>query len=128
VEHWSEVLRVGPFQYLRHVEVKDGRYRSAPTAVDISVATADLGTLQLELIEQHDDAPSCYRDLFPAGTAGMHHVAVRTASYDEELARYERLGCARAFEGRYRGTRFVYIDTSASLGIMVELVEAPGGG
>jgi hypothetical protein len=121
---WAQVLGAGPFTRLPHVAVENGRYRGAPTEVDISVATAELGVIQLELIEQHDDVPSCYRDLFERGNGGLHHVAVRTTAYDDELARYERLGCARAFEGSYRGTRFVYVDTSPALGIMVELVEA----
>jgi len=50
-------------------------------------------------------------------------VAVRTVAYDEELARYLALGHVPAFSGIYQGTRFVYIDTVASLGLMVELVE-----
>ncbi len=82
-----------------------------------------MGGIQLELIEQHNDVPSCYRDLFAPGTEGLHHVAVAPEDFDAEVARYESQGCPQAFGGLYEGNRFVYMDTTASLGIMVELVE-----
>ncbi len=123
MERWKTTVGAGPFERLNHVEVVDGLYRGTPTNVDISVAIAEVGGIQLELIEQHNDVPSCYRDLFAAGEEGLHHVAVQPADFDAEVARYEALGCPQAFGGLYEGARFVYMDTSGSLGIMVELVE-----
>lgn len=121
---WSDTLGIGPFTVIPHVPIDGGLYRGAPTQVDISVATAESGAIQIELIEQHNDVASCYRDLFPAGREGLHHVAVHTADYDAEVGRYEAMGCPAAFAGVYQGTRFVYMDTSATLGIMVEVVES----
>lgn len=123
IARWSDTLGAGPFTIIPHVPIDDGLYRGTPTAVDISVATAETGDIQLELIEQHNDVPSCYRDLFAPGAEGLHHVAVHTNEYDAEVARYEAMGAAQAFGGVYKGTRFVYMDTSPSLGIMVEVVE-----
>jgi hypothetical protein len=124
MRRWTDTLGAGPFQLLHHVQVVEGLYRGTPTDVDISVALAEVGGIQLELIEQHNDVPSCYRDLFAAGEEGLHHVAVQPADFDAEVARYEGLGCPQAFGGLYEGNRFVYMDTSARLGIMVELVES----
>ena len=121
---WTDTLGVGPFTIIPHVAVDDGLYRGSPTQVDISVATADSGGIQLELIEQHNDVPSCYRDLFAKGEEGLHHVAIHTHDYDAEVARYETLGCPQAFGGVFEGTRFVYMDTAPELGIMVEVVES----
>lgn len=124
VQRWTGTVGVGPFERLNHVEVVDGLYRGKPTDVDISVAIAEVGGIQLELIEQHNDVPSCYRDLFGEGEEGLHHVAVVPEDFDAEVARYESLGCPQAFGGLYEGGRFVYMDTSARMGIMVELVES----
>jgi len=121
---WSDTLGIGPFTVISHVAIDQGFYRGAPTDVDISVATAESGAIQIELIEQHNDVPSCYRDLFAPGGEGLHHVALRTADYDAQVERYEAMGCPAAFAGVYQGTRFAYMDTSASLGIMVEVVES----
>ncbi len=120
---WTDTLGVGPFSTIRNVVVDNGLYRGSPTNVDISVALAASGGIEIELIEQHNDVASCYRDLFPPGAEGLHHVAVHPSDYDAEVARYEALGCPQAFGGVYQGTRFVYMDTSSSLGVMVELVE-----
>ena len=40
----------------------------------MSCAFAQAGPMQIELIEQHTDGPSVYRDMFPAGTGGFHHL------------------------------------------------------
>ena len=121
---WTETLGVGPFRTIDHVAIEGGCYRGSPTAVDISVALAESGDIQIELIEQHNEVASCYRDLFAPGAQGLHHVAIHTSEYDAEVARYESLGCPLAFGGIYQGTRFAYMDTSADLGIMVEVVES----
>ena len=124
VRRWQQATGVGEFQYLRHVQVEGGLYRGQPTSIDFSVAVFQTATLNIELITQHDDVPSCYRDLFPRGREGLHHVAIRSHNYDVDLAAYHGRGFVSAFRGTYQGTRFNYIDTSATLGIMIELVEA----
>lgn len=124
VERWQRTTGVGRFDYIRHVQVDGGLYRGAPTTIDFSVAVAQTATMQIELIQQHDTQPSCYRDVFPGGGEGLHHVAILATDFDSELARYHAAGHVSAYGGSYQGKRFVYIDTVASLGIMVELVEA----
>lgn len=122
---WTEVLGVGPFTVLPEIVIDEALYRGAPTEVEIEVATAEAGGVQIELIEQKNPVPSCYRDLFEPGHGGLHHVAVQTANYDAEVSRYQSMGFPTAFCGVYQGVRFAYMDTSPSLGIMVEVVETP---
>jgi hypothetical protein len=122
-ERWRRTTGAGPFQWLKDIQVENGLYRGAPTDVLFSVALAQCGDLQIELIAQHNDAPSCYRDLFAPGQEGLHHLAVRTDSFEAELSGYEAAGFPAAFSGTYRGTRFAYVDTSPALGFMLELVE-----
>lgn len=124
VERWRRTTGLDGFQYIRRVQVEDGLYRGQKTAIDFSVAVVQTATLNIEFIQQHDEVPSCYRDLFPKGREGLHHVAIRSHDYDRDLAAYRAKGFASAFWGTYQGTRFNYIDTSSMLGIMVELVEA----
>ncbi len=123
VERWRQTTGIGPFDYIRHVQVVEGRYRGQPTSIDFSVAVAQTTTMQIELIEQHDALPSCYRDVFGSGGEGLHHVAILANDFDGELARYHAAGHVSAYGGTYHGTRFVYVDTLSTLGIMVELVE-----
>ena len=124
IVHWSTTLGIGPFTVSGEIIIDDARYRGEPTDVDLVIAVAQAGTLQVELIQQNNDVPSCYRDLFPADRGGLHHVAVRTTDFLGQVARYQAMGCPTAFCGRHQGRHFAYMDTSASLGIMVELLEA----
>ena len=120
---WTEILGVGPFAVLPRIVIDQPLYRGKPTDVEIEVATEEAGNVQIELIEQKNPVPSCYRDLFEAGSGGLHHVAVHAADYDTEVARYVEMGFPNAFCGVYQGIRFAYMDTSPRLGIMVEVVE-----
>lgn len=125
VRRWRRTTGAGPFQWLKDVQVESGRYRDGLSNVQFSVALAQCGDLQIELIAQHNDAPSCYRDLFAPGQEGLHHLAVRTECFEQDLSRYQAAGFPAAFSGVYESTRFVYVDTSAALGFMLELVETP---
>lgn len=126
VQRWQRTTGAGPFQWLRDVQVDDGQYRGGPSNAAFSVALAQCGNMQIELIAQHNDAPSCYRDLFAPGQEGLHHLAVRTECFDEDVGRYQAAGFSSAFSGIYESIRFAYVDTSPALGFMLELVEARG--
>jgi hypothetical protein len=120
---WATVFGVGPFFANREIRIDDARYRGEPTELRFAGAIAQAGDVQIELIQQLDDSPSCYRDLYPAGREGFHHIAVFVDDLDADIARYEALGAPVAFSGVSRGMRFAYVDTSPMLGIMVELLE-----
>jgi hypothetical protein len=120
---WATVFGVGPFFANRDIRVDEPRYRGEPTELRFAGAIAQAGDVQIELIQQLDDSPSCYRDLYPAGSEGFHHIAVFVDDLDADIARYEALGAPVAFSGVSRGMRFAYVDTSPMLGIMVELLE-----
>jgi hypothetical protein len=121
---WSARLGIGPFFCIRHMALDHVHYRGRPAHLDISVALCFDGELCIELIEQHNDAPSAYRDVVPAGKRGFHHVLVYPQDYDGELMRYQAMGVAAAGGGAISSgeVRFVYLDTRATLGCMLEFV------
>jgi len=123
MRHWHRAMGVGPFLLLRHLKQTDPHYRGRPLQPDFSVAMAQAGDCQVELICQHCDQPSVYRDTVAPGTTAFHHVAVIVPDYDAELARYEAQGHERAAWGVFGDLRFAYVDTHASLGAMVEVIE-----
>jgi hypothetical protein len=121
--HWAKTFGVGPFYLLKSPEVGNPIYRGRAGKVNFSAALAQAGDIHIELIEQHCDSPSCYRDLIPKGSEGFHHVAVIVDDYDKEVARYESIGCPVAASGEFGPLRFCYIDTSATMHGMVEVLE-----
>lgn len=78
LDWWTGTCGAGPFFHLPHVTLDDVRFRGLPTAPDFSLWLGYWGDLQIELIAQHNDAPSIYRADFPGvGEAGrLHHVCL----------------------------------------------------
>jgi hypothetical protein len=120
---WHQTTGIGPFLVNRHIAIGNPLYRGRPQVTDFSTAIAQAGPVQIELVEQHDDTPSCYRDTVPRGTEAMHHVAIIVADYPGTIADYAAQGCAVASEGVFGDVRFAYVDCSASIGHMVEVLE-----
>lgn len=125
VDHWVKSAGIGPFFLFDSVTFDDARYRGQPTQCpDICAAMAQAGDVQIELVSQRDARPSVWRDLVPAGACGLHHMALYCDDYDASVAAYTQNGAQIAFSGLMMGSRVCWVDTSATLGFMVELIEA----
>jgi hypothetical protein len=127
MDYWSNTLGVGPFFYNPRVPIRNYSYRGASHEPHNSVALANSGELQVELIQTRNDVPSMYRDFMRAGHTGLQHVACWTESYDADLARLVAQGIHPVMGGEVgeRG-RFVYFDTEYHPGAVVELSEVAG--
>ncbi|MEN3976615.1 VOC family protein [Emcibacter sp. SYSU 3D8] len=131
IARFTRTMKVGPWFMIPKIALNTVMYRGKPAELDISVAVAFAGHVQLELIEQHNDSPSAYRDTVPKGQDGYHHICFYPDDYDAELARYMSMGYEVATSGQVTSAndrRFCYIDTRKDLNCMVELVDAPEGG
>jgi hypothetical protein len=123
---WARVFGVGPFHVLPRMSVSC-TYRGAESVIDLQVAVAQAGPIQIELIEQHCDRPSIYRDLADTGGPGFHQLCTVTSDYDGRTAHYEHLGYELATEVTFDRQRVAYFDTVADFGFVTEVVEdAPG--
>lgn len=120
---WHAATGVGPFLVNRDLKLAAPRYRGQPSAPCFSTAVAQHGDVQIELVEQHDAGASAYRDTVPAGATGFHHVAFIAGDFDADLAHYTDQGFAVAADGFFGSMRYAYVDTAATLGHMVEIVE-----
>jgi hypothetical protein len=127
LRHWTEVMRVGPFWYFERVPMQDFRYRGEPSPLEVSIALANSGPLQIELIQQRNDAPSMYRDFLAAGHEGLQHVAYWTEHFDDGLARAQDAGFEVGQSGCIgENGRFAYFETGGHPGTVVELSEISG--
>lgn len=124
---WAKYLKVGPWMLMEHFPGANMKYYGEPTNADISIALAYSGAMCFELIRQHNDVPSVYRDCAERDGIGcFHHWAVSTETFDDDVAGYLADGCKVAFSGEVIPVgrkRFAYIDTMASLRGMIELIE-----
>jgi len=124
IDGWVSSMGVGPFFWFAEVPFTEGRHRERPAEFpDVTAAIAYAGDIQIELVQQDDDQPGVFRDLFPQGTGGLHHVAVVCDDYDRDRDAYLAAGVELAFEGFAGPSRTSWVDTSPTLGFMVELLE-----
>jgi len=124
---------VGPWFYFENVETDYFRHRGADSPMRMSAAIANSGDLQIELIQQRNDAPSLYKEFLDAGRHGFQHVSYWTtdyrALYDEALA----LGYTVGHEGSIGGEqgRFAYLErnglTAAETVIEISDISGPKG-
>jgi len=122
VEHFSRTCGIGPFLMRRNLVLTDVRYRGEPSSLTISAAHAQAGDLQMELVQQHGDEPSTFRDMYSRDQCGFHHVAIIPEDYDAMVAHYHAQGFAAATELRTKeGRGATYIDTRPLFGHMLEI-------
>ena len=126
--YWSTTLGVGPWYYNPKVPIENYTYRGERHTPHNSVALANSGGLQLELLQTRKDVPSMYRDFQRAGHTGVQHFAYWTETFDADLARAEAAGFRVCMGGEVgRNGRFVYFETDpAQPGTVVELSEVAG--
>jgi hypothetical protein len=79
--------------------------------------------VQIELIQQHCDTPSLYREWSRNSTSAFHQVATVTDDYVAKLAHFKALGYEVAAESLGGSFRVAYVDTVAAFGFYTEVVE-----
>jgi hypothetical protein len=128
MDHWVNVMGVGPWFYFDRVPIDWFRHRGRDSNLEMSVALANSGALQIELIQQANDAPSMYTEFLAAGREGLQHVAYWTTDYQPLYDRALSLGYTIGQEGQIGGPqgRFVYFDTEAHQGTVIELSDISG--
>jgi len=123
MEAWL-ALGVGPWLVLPHITQTGSVYRGRPTEPVVSIAFANSGALQMELIEQEDDSPSIYAEFLDAGREGLHHLAWWADDFDEVAGAARRAAWPVVHEGDAGGmARFAYFDLEPSAHTVVEVME-----
>ena len=121
LQYWTGMLKVGPFFRMDHAPLAEQRFYGKPCHVDISLAVGNSGDLQIELIQQHCDTPSVYKEFLDAGRVGVHHFGLMPVDYVATCAQYLANGHAPAFQCTLGGAELTYFDTVASVGHYIEL-------
>lgn len=128
MRYWTEVMGIGPFYVLREYEFVDFHYRAQRSAPPVcTLCFAFSGELQIELIQQHNDVPSSYREFLSAGREGMQHVSPwydDERAFDAARAKALGLGLTLVQESRSGVARFCYFETGRPDAPLLELAEA----
>jgi catechol 2,3-dioxygenase-like lactoylglutathione lyase family enzyme len=122
---WTKTMGAGPFFVIDHVQLEAVKHQGQPAEIDFSIALGYWGDLQIEVIRQHNNAPSIYTSWRDAGLQGVHHVCILV----DDMALARRV-CADAGavvmqEARMPGGgEVIYVDTGGGPGTMVEILQS----
>lgn len=126
---YSTALGLGPWIGFHFTpdNVQDFTYRGAPAEYSIDIALTVDPSPQIELVQVHGER-SLYHEWIDAHGYGVQHLGVRVDDIEpvhEELsARYEVLQSGHGYGAAGDGA-FVYYDTRADLGVILECIQVP---
>jgi Glyoxalase/Bleomycin resistance protein/Dioxygenase superfamily len=122
LQSWC-ALGVGPWFTIRNLEQKDCRYRGELREPTISLALANSGPMQIEVIQQHDDTPSIYREFLEAGNEGFHQLAWWVDDFDAMLQNAAIAGWPIVWSGDGGDVRFAYFEPEPGISTIFEVME-----
>jgi hypothetical protein len=130
MRHWVLATGAGPFFYIDDQPLNGFRFRGQAASPRFSVALAQSGDTQIELIQQRNDEPSAFKEFTDRGLEGLQHVAYWTTDFDRQLTAARERGAAELQSGRSGSgapdERFVYFEEGPYPGTVVELSEISG--
>jgi 4-hydroxyphenylpyruvate dioxygenase-like putative hemolysin len=124
IAHWTHKLGVGPFYVIRHQEYETVTHRGSLTSPDVSLAFAHSGDLNVELIQQHNDASSVFDDFIKAYGYGLQHLGVFSEDIEADTGALAAAGIAELQRGLSKtGAETRFYDTEFHPGAMLELLK-----
>jgi len=117
-------LNVGPWFLFENFELNDLVYKGQPADFSVSLALANCGHMQFELIQQLDDKPSPYREVFGDSGWCFHHHAIAATDFEQSCTHYASQGFEQVLSCSVAvGGRAAYFDTRSAVFGMIEVVE-----
>lgn len=105
-----------------HHEYTDRTYRGRRGNFQYRIALAQLGALQLELI-QPLEGDSIYGEFLESRGEELHHFGFLIDRIEERIAAMGRMGIGVLQSGKRPGRIWAYMDTEPLAGIIIELRE-----
>jgi len=121
IERWNRLFGAGPFVVVPHHQTDRFTYRGTDQEADVSYAFGYLGDMMIQFIQQHDDTPSIYREMYAAGEEGYHHIATLVHDFPAERQRLLDMGFEIACELYADGVDAAYFDTRSVTGGYTEI-------
>ena len=128
LELWTDKLKVGPFVVFEHaLGTRDFIHRGKRSPVDMALALSYVGDAQIEIICQHNNAPSIYTEAFGRGfiDGGVHHLALWPDDMDAAVRELKTAGFEEVATIRSPTTGDVdvyYFGSPSPLAPMLEIV------
>ena len=120
-EKWARDFGAGPFFAVRNQGTEEFTYRGTDIEAEVNYAFGYLGDMMIQFIDQNNDTPSIYRDMFARGEEGFHHFGYIVSEYGAERQRLLSAGYDLATELKVDGVNAAYFDTRETNGVFTEI-------
>lgn len=118
---WRSRAHIGPFYLLEGIHLTGANYRGAIVDVSLTAALAQMGDVQIELILQESEGKSVFTEK-DGGSCALHHIGYVVDEAEQYIAALAALGHEPALTATAPGGfSFAYVDTTSSLGHMMEI-------
>ena len=121
IHHWHKLFCAGPFVIAPHHKTDRFQYRGTSHEADVSYAFGYSGDMMIQFIQQHDETPSIYRDMYKRGEEGFHHIGILVHDWEDERQRLLDMGFANACELYADNVNAAYFDTRSANGCFTEI-------
>ena len=88
----------------------------------VKVARSMIGKLQIDLLEPQDKE-SIFSAFLENGNFGLHHIGFLVDNIDEKIKEWDSKGIKQVLGGLIGTVKFVYFDTTATLGHITEFLQ-----
>lgn len=114
----------GPYFVAEHIPLTYCEHRGRPTPLDHTSAYGQWGEVMIEFVQQNNDGPSVFRDLYAPGRSGFHHVALIVEDLKATMAAFNEAGFPTGLYAEVApGAGFAMMDCCREYGHFVELYE-----
>lgn len=120
LNYWINTVGAGPFYHNPHIVFETMNYMGQPTALDMSSWLGYWGETQIEIIKQHNDAPSIFKDWRDQGHEGVQHFGLLAPAGARDVL--TRSGAIIVQEGSLAEADFFYADLGGGPGTMIEIM------
>jgi catechol 2,3-dioxygenase-like lactoylglutathione lyase family enzyme len=127
----TSLFGIGPFRFIEWPNRPESKYyfRGKEERIKIRQAFAQVGPLELELIQPLEGERNAYRQFLNERGGGIHHVLFEVEDMDQVVRNLSPQGIdvLQAGTGIRPGTRWALLDSQALVGFLLELRQrAPG--
>jgi 4-hydroxyphenylpyruvate dioxygenase-like putative hemolysin len=103
-------------------DISNMKYHGQRSEAVAKLAFIHMGQVDIELIEPVGE-PSTWKEFLDTHGEGVHHLAFFVKGTDQVVAYLEGKGIPMVQRGDYTGGMYTYMDSSAKLKVMLELLE-----
>ncbi|MCB1729936.1 MAG: VOC family protein [Halieaceae bacterium] len=120
----TALLNIGPWFLFEKFQLGDLHFRGEPAEFEVTLALANSGHMQFELIMPLDDKPSPYREAQMHSGWGFHHYGLAVTDFEAACLDFAARGYEQVLSATVAiGARAAYFDTRHPLFGMAELIE-----